>query len=254
VLGRAARAEDADNLGLERQSQPASSASRRWNNRIRRWKPLAASWKQGHEESRGAADASQARADALTRRERDLAVHSREAIDAAVREAREAISEIVREAKRTRTAQAVEAARAALERKAKETTAALPEAEALDVTKLRQSPGQSRAGRVLDEQEGQRVVRQGERATRRACVHANWANTLDLRGQRADEALAELRRFSIARPLEGADVVFVIHGHGTGALRKVVREYLADFALCRALSPGGKGEGGDGVSVVSLRG
>jgi DNA mismatch repair protein MutS2 len=54
--------------------------------------------------------------------------------------------------------------------------------------------------------------------------------------------------------LEGADTVFVIHGHGTGALRKVVREYLATSPYVGRFRAGGAGEGGDGVSVVSLKG
>jgi len=135
-----ARADGRRQPGIGRDpAQPAASASRRWNDRIRRWKPPAASWSRPKRISPPRPMRRKRRRNALTRRERDLAVHSREAIDAAVREAREAISEIVREAKRTRTAQAVEAARVALDRKAKEATAALPEAEPLDVTKLRQA-------------------------------------------------------------------------------------------------------------------
>jgi DNA mismatch repair protein MutS2 len=202
------------------------------------------------------ADASQAAAAALTRRERELAVHSREAIDAAVREARDAIAEIVREAKRTRTAQAVEAARAALERKAKETTAALPEAEPLDVTKLRQALANRALGTsTTGKKAGASATAQAaERAEADRAGGQTTANTLDLRGQRADEALGELEAFLDRTALEGADTVFVIHGHGTGALRKVVREYLATSPYVERFRPGGKGEGGDGVSVVSLRG
>jgi DNA mismatch repair protein MutS2 len=80
------------------------------------------------------------------------------------------------------------------------------------------------------------------------------ANTLDLRGMRADDALGELEAFLDRTALEGADAVFVIHGHGTGALRKVVREYLATSPYVARFRPGGAGEGGDGVSVVALKG
>jgi DNA mismatch repair protein MutS2 len=80
------------------------------------------------------------------------------------------------------------------------------------------------------------------------------ANTLDLRGQRADEALNEVEAFLDRTALEGADTVYIIHGHGTGALRKVVREYLATSPYVGRYRAGGAGEGGDGVSVVSLKG
>jgi len=139
VLDRARALMDADNLGLEetlRNLQQREQALERSNQAL---ETARSELEQAKEDLAAQADASQAAADALTRRERDLAVHSREAIDAAVREARDAIAEIVREAKRTRTAQAVEAARAALDRKAREATASLPEAEPLDVTKLRQA-------------------------------------------------------------------------------------------------------------------
>ena len=198
------------------------------------------------------ADASQAAAEALARRERDLAMRSREAIDKAVREARDAISEIVREAKRTRTAQAVEAARVALDRKAKEITAALPDAPSLNVDRLREAL----ANRALGVHPGRKpkAAAPAFQARPEPMVLQTGANTLDLRGQRADEALSELVAFLDRTALEGADVVFVIHGHGTGALRKVVREYLATSPYVERFRPGGPGEGGDGVSVVHLRG
>ena len=253
VLDRARALMDAGNLGLEetlRNLQEREQALERSNQAL---EAARGELEQAKQDLDAQADASQAAAAALTRRERELAVGSREAIDAAVREAREAIAEIVREAKRTRTAQAVEAARVALERKAKEATESLPDAEPLDVTKLRQAL----ADRALGvSSTGKKASAHAVRAARPAepAAMQSSANTLDLRGQRADEALGELEAFLDRTALEGADTVFIIHGHGTGALRKVVREYLATSPYVERFRPGGAGEGGDGVSVVSLRG
>jgi DNA mismatch repair protein MutS2 len=81
------------------------------------------------------------------------------------------------------------------------------------------------------------------------------SHSVDVRGLRADEALAELTAFLDRTALEGtADTICVIHGHGTGALRKAVREYLATSPYVERFRPGGPAEGGDGVSVVSLKG
>jgi DNA mismatch repair protein MutS2 len=46
--------------------------------------------------------------------------------------------------------------------------------------------------------------------------------------------------------------VFVIHGHGTGALRNAVREHLAMHAAVSKWRAGKDSEGGDGVTVVWL--
>jgi DNA mismatch repair protein MutS2 len=251
VLDRARALMDAGNLGLEetlRNLQEREQALERSNQAL---ETARRELLQAKQELAAQTDASQAAAAALTRRERELAVRSREAIDAAVREAREAIAEIVREAKRTRTAQAVEVARAALERKAKEATEPLPEAEPLDVSKLRQALADRALGVSAT---GKQASAHAARAASERPAMQTGANSLDLRGQRADEALGELEAFLDRTALEGADTVFIIHGHGTGALRKVVREYLATSPYVERFRPGGAGEGGDGVSVVSLRG
>jgi DNA mismatch repair protein MutS2 len=258
VLDRAHELMGASSLGLEetlRNLQEREQALERSNLALEKARLELEEAKQELSEQ---TDASQAAAHALTKRERELAMRSREAIDAAVREAREAITEIVREAKRTRTAQAVEAARVALDRKAKEATANLPEAPDLDVAKLRAAL----ANRALGVSSSNKKSKPSAPASRQAAERPTsggvalqtGANTLDIRGQRADEALTELEAFLDRTALEGADVVFIIHGHGTGALRKVVREYLATSPYVERFRPGGAGEGGDGVSVVSLRG
>jgi DNA mismatch repair protein MutS2 len=152
----------------------------------------------------------------------------------------------------------VEAARVALERKAKEATAALPESAPLDLNKLREALA-TRALGVGKGQSGKSKNKSAPLVERAVASGAGVAiqtasNSLDVRGQRADEALTELEAFLDRTALEGADTVFVIHGHGTGALRKAVREFLATSPYVERFRPGGAGEGGDGVSVVSLRG
>jgi DNA mismatch repair protein MutS2 len=81
----------------------------------------------------------------------------------------------------------------------------------------------------------------------------NGSNTLDLRGQRADEALRAVEAFLDKAALAGTSPVIVVHGHGTGALRKEVRAYLADSPYVARWAPGERRQGGDGVSIVELR-
>ena len=46
------------------------------------------------------------------------------------------------------------------------------------------------------------------------------------------------------------EIVVVIHGHGTGALKKAVREHLNQLPFVRKLRPGLAKEGGEGVTVA----
>jgi DNA mismatch repair protein MutS2 len=75
-------------------------------------------------------------------------------------------------------------------------------------------------------------------------------NTCDLRGLRVDDALSMAMAFLDRALHEGTRVAFLIHGHGTGALRDALRRELAESGYVRAQRPGD--EGGDGVTVVWL--
>ncbi len=77
--------------------------------------------------------------------------------------------------------------------------------------------------------------------------------TLDVRGQRVDESVANLDRFLDEALVLGHDAIFVLHGHGTGALRTALRQHLHGHAAVKSSRAGEGSEGGDGVTVVSLR-
>ena len=76
--------------------------------------------------------------------------------------------------------------------------------------------------------------------------------SLDLRGARVEEALDALDRYLEDASLAGLARVTIIHGMGTGALRDAVRSAAAAHPLTGDVRPGGRGEGGDGATVVSL--
>ncbi|MGM0557187.1 MAG: endonuclease MutS2 [Myxococcota bacterium] len=78
------------------------------------------------------------------------------------------------------------------------------------------------------------------------------ANTVDLRGLHVDEALEKLDMFLDSAFLENRAGVHIIHGHGTGALKRAVRGYLVDSRYVEDFRPGKKGEGGDGVTVAAM--
>ena len=79
------------------------------------------------------------------------------------------------------------------------------------------------------------------------------ANTLDLRGMRVHEALAIADKALDDALRASEEALFVIHGHGTGALRAAIREHLAGHTLVERFEPGAPREGGDGVTVVFLK-
>lgn len=76
---------------------------------------------------------------------------------------------------------------------------------------------------------------------------------LDLRGMQVHESLPAVDRFLDDSLRAGLETVFIIHGAGTGALRRAIRQALPSSPYCKKFRPGGPGEGGDGVTVVTLK-
>lgn len=75
---------------------------------------------------------------------------------------------------------------------------------------------------------------------------------LDLRGQRAEEALEKLERYLDQAYLSGMPYVRIVHGKGTGKLRQEVRATLKQHPHVTTYEEGLPNEGGDGVTVAKI--
>ena len=76
--------------------------------------------------------------------------------------------------------------------------------------------------------------------------------TLDLHGERVEAALERVQAYLDDALLAGLDSVVIVHGVGTGALRRAVREALAEHPRVRGVRGGRRDEGGDGATVAEL--
>lgn len=77
-------------------------------------------------------------------------------------------------------------------------------------------------------------------------------NTCDLRGLRSEDALSLAVTFLDRALNENRRVCFLVHGHGTGALKEAIRRELKSSPYVRYFRAGSSGEGGDGVTIAWL--
>jgi DNA mismatch repair protein MutS2 len=127
-----------------------------------------------------------------------------------------------------------------------------------------------RTGRITLETEGARVVvpaddvevvaepvsgpppRDAAADELRRRAAARVSPSLDLHGERVQAALERLDAYLDDALLAGLDSVTIIHGAGTGALRRAIRDRLAEHPRVRSARPGRREEGGDGATIVEL--
>jgi DNA mismatch repair protein MutS2 len=76
---------------------------------------------------------------------------------------------------------------------------------------------------------------------------------LNIIGTRVDEALSRLEPFLNHTSIENLREVTIIHGIGTGALLKAVRNYLKGHPLVKDFRKGELSEGGNGVTIVKMK-
>ena len=110
-----------------------------------------------------------------------------------------------------------------------------------------------------------RLIEDDERAARKKtpsvtirqnadrALRSSAARELDIRGLETLEAEGVVENFLSAAVMGKLETVTIIHGKGTGALRKAVREHLRRSRYVKEFRPGAYGEGEDGVTVVTLR-
>lgn len=96
-------------------------------------------------------------------------------------------------------------------------------------------------------------ARQQPKASIKRTNSSGMSPTLDLRGHRYEEAMAEVDRYIDSALLAGYPSVTIIHGKGTGALRQGVTEYLKSNRRIKSFGFSPANAGGDGSTVVRFK-
>lgn len=81
---------------------------------------------------------------------------------------------------------------------------------------------------------------------------ATFSNKLDVRGMRYEEVLATMEVFVDRALIANASQLRIVHGKGTGSLKRAVRQKLAEYNHSFTLSTPPREAGGDGVTIVDL--
>jgi DNA mismatch repair protein MutS2 len=77
-------------------------------------------------------------------------------------------------------------------------------------------------------------------------------NTLDLRGERVGDGIEMLEAFLDRLLREGRSRGYVLHGHGTGAMKRAVRDAARESRYVKSSGPAHHDDGGDAVTIVEL--
>ena len=105
---------------------------------------------------------------------------------------------------------------------------------------------------VLPNQSGQDQVKKFVEKTNRELRNIATSPEVDLRGMTADEALGALDLFLDNALMAKLTSVRIIHGKGTGVLRKAVQQHLKHNKRVKSVRLGVYGEGEDGVTIAEL--
>jgi DNA mismatch repair protein MutS2 len=82
----------------------------------------------------------------------------------------------------------------------------------------------------------------------------NGRSEINVIGQTTDEAVDAVDKFLDAASLSSLGQVRIVHGHGTGALRRAIAEILKDHPHVERFMPAPQDQGGSGATIVELKG
>jgi len=120
-------------------------------------------------------------------------------------------------------------------------------------TKVRENELMLVDGKTVSVQENSKKPKMASQKSVRAAVIREFRAELDLRGEYSDDAWFKTDKYLDDAAIAGIKSVTLIHGKGTGALRKVLWEKLKKDSRVKSFRAGAYGEGDYGVTVVDLK-
>ena len=106
--------------------------------------------------------------------------------------------------------------------------------------------------RLLDQKKPKQPKRSATRTVRQN-VSKNASTEVDVRGQNAIDAIMDVDRAIDAALMQGLHILTIIHGKGTGVLRREIQNHLKTHPSIRSFRLGTFGEGDAGVTVAELK-
>ena len=107
--------------------------------------------------------------------------------------------------------------------------------------------------RLLDKTKQNKNAKKSKQHNISTKVERKGSMELDIRGYTCDEGVYEVESFIASAVLANMNTVMIIHGKGTGLLRKAVQQKLKSMHCVKEYRNGVYGEGEEGVTVVTLK-
>lgn len=106
----------------------------------------------------------------------------------------------------------------------------------------------------LSSSSGQRQQQGGNSAASSPAINMRTArNTVDLRGLTLEDAEIETDAFLHRAKAAGFQSAFILHGHGTGVLKKGIRSWLRSQSIAQKYNAAKEDDGGDAFTQVHFR-